>query len=509
MSPISGNIENKQMNMRSISSPPVEAWNKTYGNQWENTCYSVQQTTDGGYILAGSTRLFNGSYPDVWLIKTNGNGEEQWNKSYGGPKEDKGFGVFQTSDNGYLIFGNTNSYGSVNQNVWLIKTNGNGEEQWNKTIGEIPHIEAYSFQQTKDNGYIIVGKININNDFDVWLAKINKYGDVQWNTTFNRSIYDIGYSVRQTNDNGYIIVGRTENNVSDNADVWLIKTNSYGNIIWEKIYGGNEGDKGFCVQQTSDGGYIITGETQSFGSGGLYNKDVWLLKTNSVGGEEWNNTFGLGGGSDIGSTVIQLADDGYVICGHTWSYGHGWSDIWLIRTDNNGTEQWNTTFGGTKWEYGQSVIQTTDKGYIIAGWTDSFGNGEEDVWLIKLGFNNTPPTVSIENPKKGYIHFSGFPLFPTLLDLIDETITIGGFRINPIQINVRDNEQNSDELLVILVINGIDQGQGKWNPGTGHYEWNWSKRTIGNHYLKVRAEDIYGAISDWESMRIWNFCIFN
>jgi hypothetical protein len=443
------------------------------------------------------------------LIKTDETGNEEWNKSYGGIKGDEGFGIFQTSDNGYMIFGNTNSYGSVNQNVWMIKANKYGNEQWNKTIGGIKHIQAYSVQQTNDYGYIIAGKININNDIDVWIAKINRDGDVQWNTTFDRSEYDHGYSVCQTNDNGYIIVGRTKNIVSEYADVWLIKTNSNGNIQWDKIYGGNESDKGFCVQQTSDEGYIITGDTQSFGSGGFHNKDIWLLKTNAVGKEEWNKTFGGEGANDVGKSVFQHPDGGYVICGHTWSYGNGWSDIWLIRTDSNGTEHWNKTFGGTQWEYGQSFIQTTDKGYIIAGWTDSFGNGEEDVWLIKLEKENAPPSVKIINPEKGYYHFSGIPLFPTLLDLIADTISIGGFRLNPIQIKATDNDTNGGNILVTLLINDKDQGPGTLNQETGYYEWKWTERALGKYQLKVRAEDIYGAISDWKSIQVWNFCIFN
>ncbi|MDI6839574.1 MAG: T9SS type A sorting domain-containing protein [bacterium] len=213
--------------------------------------------------------------------------------------------------------------------------------------------------------------------------------DTLWTRTYGGSSEDIGYSVEQTSDGGYIITGYTHSFGAGWCDVWLIKTNSVGDTVWTKTFGKSYDDKGYSVQQTKDDGYIITGSTVYFSGEG-----AWLIKTNANGDTIWTKIFD-GYGSDVGVSVQQTSDGGYIITGYTISYGAGESDIWLIKTDSLGNKLWDKTYGGTYGDHGYSVQQTLDGGYIIAGCTESFGMGNNDVWLIKVG-----PDIGIEESVK-------------------------------------------------------------------------------------------------------------
>ena len=228
--------------------------------------------------------------------------------------------------------------------------------------------------------------------WELWCLsnKTDANGDSLWTKTFGGTETDAGNSVQQTTDGGYIVTGTTSFGVF--CDVYLIKTDGNGDSLWTKTFGGTHHDKGHSVQQTTDGGYIITGETWWSSSNGY--RDVYLIKTDGNGDSLWTKIFG-GTGIDVGNSVQQTTDGGYIITGETESFGNGGQDVYLIKTDGNGDSLWTKTFGGTSNDYAYSVQQTTDGGYIITGRTNSFGNGGgADVYLIKTDSNGnlTTPT---------------------------------------------------------------------------------------------------------------------
>ena len=269
-----------------------EEWNRTFGgDDYDNSydiAYCVQQTADGGYILAGQTISY-GRCEDFWLVKTNSAGNKEWSRAFGGSSYDLAYSVQQTTDGGYILAGTTHSYGAGGCDFWLLKTDSTGNEEWSRSFGGSSGESADSVQQTRDGGYILAGTTHSYGagGCDFWLLKTDSAGNEEWNRTFGGSYSilgapdgDMAYSMQQTADGGYILAGKTDSYGAGVDDFWLVKTDFAGNEEWNRTFGGFHNDIAHSVQQTFDGGYIIAGETGSYGSGGA---DVWLIKLEGTG----------------------------------------------------------------------------------------------------------------------------------------------------------------------------------------------------------------------------------
>jgi uncharacterized delta-60 repeat protein len=365
---------------------PDSLWGGTYGGTGRDDCYSVQQTTDGGYILAGGTQIAGNS--DFWLVKTDANGGYVWNRTFGGSGVEICRSVQQTTDGGYVLGGYATSFGAGDSDFWLLKTSVDGDSVWSRTFGGTGSDACYSVQQTTDGGYVLGGYTHPFGDDDFWLVKVNSSGSSPWSHTFGGTARDLCFSVQQTADGGYVLAGGTYSFGAGASDFWLVRTDANGNILWSHAFGGSGQDLCYSVWQTTDGGYILGGYTESYGAGDW---DFWLLRTNANGDSLWSRTFG-GSSEERCYSIQQTTDGGYILGGYTESYGAGGSDFWLVRTNANGDSLWSRTFGGTDNDRCGSVQQTTDGGYILGGYTASYGAGDWDFWLVKTG----PDPLAVE-----------------------------------------------------------------------------------------------------------------
>jgi hypothetical protein len=357
-------------------------WMQTYGGQTAEVGAGAQQTSDGGYIIAGRTDSFGSGGDDVYLVRTDANGQEVWSKTFGGTGDDTANSVQVTTDGGYIIAGRTESFGAGGNDVYLIKADSDGNKIWSRTFGGTKDDRAYDVKQTTDGGYVIVGTTY---SFgagvsDVYQIKTDANGIETWSEYHGGINGDHGRKVLQTSDGGYAIVGTTYSFGPRNDNVYLVKTDDVGFKTWHQTYGGDSIDKGFDIQPTLDGGHVIVGHTVTSAPGPW---DVYLIKLDALWVNTWTRTFG-GSGYDEGHSVMQTSDGGYIIAGRTDSFGAGDNDLYLIKTDADGIESWSQTSGRHLDDGAYEILLTSGGGYTIVGDTESYGAGNKDAWLIRL-----------------------------------------------------------------------------------------------------------------------------
>lgn len=362
---------------------PQNTWTKTYGTINDDEGYSIQQTFDGGYIITGNTFPNQPWDSDLFLIRTNNSGDTLWTKTFGGTGNETGVDLKQTTDYGYIIVGYNTTIGAGNFDVWLLKTDSNGDTLWTNTFGGANNDFGNSVFQTDDGGYVIIGSTESYGagGSDYWIVKTNADGDLQWSNTYGGPYHQIAFEAQATSDGGYIIAGYTQLQGFFNSEVWLVKIFNNGDLDWTQTYGGSLDDLAYSISETADAGFIVSGYTMSFGAG---SQDVWLIKTDMHGDTIWTKTFG-GFSNEAGNSVIETEEGDFIICGYTFSFSaNGGMDLWLIKTDISGYTLWTNMYGGSGAELGFSVIETIDGGLTTCGFTSTYGAGDKDVWLLHL-----------------------------------------------------------------------------------------------------------------------------
>ena len=405
---------------------------KTFGGSNNESAKSITNTSDGGYAILGYTQSLDGdvinktntSY-DYWLLKFDQNHNLQWQKTYGGSGDDRGNEVIQTTDGGYAILGNSQSNdGDVSENFgfsdyWVSKLDASGNILWEKSLGYAGTDTGISIKETNDLGFLLTGVLDVTASGgngnskntkinhaggDYWVIKLNMAGDKQWSKYYGGTFTDTPYDVIETEDNGYIIVGS-----SDSADVdisssqgtydfWVIKINSTGTMVWEKSFGGSEIDEAFSIIKSSDGNYVIVGDTRSNDKNVSHNNgasDLWIIKISPSGNLLWEKTFG-GTSFDAGRSISNTSDNGFLISGSSRSMdgdlttNQGQNDVWVIKIDSNGSLLWQKSLGGSNIDFAYDAIDLDDNSFIVIGESSSSdkdiqeNKGFTDLLIAKL-----------------------------------------------------------------------------------------------------------------------------
>jgi len=323
---VSANVETL---VRADAAP---GWIKTFGGTDRELARCVIQTSDGGFLMAGYTRSFGAGLNDVWLVKTDVNGNMQWNKTYGGTEDDEAYWAIQTTDGGYAMACWSYSLGG---RVWLVKTDTNGNAQWNKTYGNSQEQIPHAIVQTSDGGYAIACYLRQGTQSYFWLIKTNSNGDVLWDKTYGVTNKDQALCLVRTSDGDYALGGVANHPiVVGQSSFELVKTDANGNLQWNKTYGGTGSYIAYSVIQTSDGGYALAGKADPKALTGTGQASFWLVKTNSSGNMEWNMTYG-GVVYEVAYSFCNTSDNGYAIAGYQSFSGGGYGP-WLIKTDSMG-----------------------------------------------------------------------------------------------------------------------------------------------------------------------------
>ncbi len=365
-------------------------WEKSFGGMFHEQGYSVQQTNDSGFIMVGSTNSYGAGASDIYLIKVDAQGDTMWSKTYGGMYADKGLSVRQTRDGGYIIGCNATITVGLSEDVELIKTDSVGSVLWTKVLGANQSGNCGAVIQTFDNGFCVTGNIgNIGSgNVDLFIIKTDVNGDTVWAKRYGGPNIELGYSLQQTKDSGFIVSGATYNSVDGFYYALIIKTNSYGDTLWTKTSKGSGHTYAQSILQTNDSGFIAAGTS---------GENYWALKMDSLGIVEWTKEVNRGGMERCFS-IMQSSDNGFILAGIINVNIPANTSLFLVKLDIQGNEQWSKLYSNNRWQNNVMIQPIFNNGFIIVGTVENLATGYTDVHLIKSLCDNFPTAgISIQD----------------------------------------------------------------------------------------------------------------
>jgi len=378
-------------------------WTRYYGDTGDDIIWSILKTNDEKYLLGGYTDSFGSGGHDYWLVKIDSLGDTIWSRTYGGSGEDRSFAIAETVGGGYAMTGETTSYGNGPSDIWLVKTDTNGYTIFTRTYGGDYDDQGVSLLSLDDNGFLVVGSTGKNDpnegaSYDVFVIRTDSLGDTLWTCTIGGSSDDMGWSAVQTLDNGYLVAAMTKSYSSGDAgrsDIWLIKINDYGEVLWTRTYGGEDSDRAYHILQSLDNNFVLVGWSDSYGA---ESEDGLIMKLDGTGEILWRRTFG-GLNDDAFWYSIATPDSGIIVTGaYNPDGSEDWADGWILKVDSNGDSLWSAHYSGHGIDLSNALVPGISEGYVLAGWSHLLDNSVSDGWIVKcdsLGY--TQPAVSIKS----------------------------------------------------------------------------------------------------------------
>jgi hypothetical protein len=450
-----------------VAQPVVDTlWTRTYGGSNNDHARWIQQTTDGGYIVCGYTSSFGGGHYDFWLLKTDADGDTLWTRTYGGGNRDEASYVEQTSDGGYIVAGHSLSFGSGDLDIYVVKTNVNGDAEWSRVYGTSDDDYGFCVRETEDQGYVVCGCTGpMHLSADVWLLKLDIEGEIVWSRTYGWGGAESANYVEQTTDGGYILGGWTSRSIYSEYSVLLLKTDENGDTLWSCHYGSEHSNGTRQLQQTPDGGYIVS----AWYGVGPQTYDYYLLKTDTDGDTLWTRRYGQSYWNMLRS-FDQTSDGGYILGGCAIPGNN--RDFYFVKTDANGDTLWTRSYGTAHFEECYAVQQTEDESYIAVGHTGT--DPDLDIWLMKLGNVTEVNTGEVILPTVTTLHQN----YPNPFNA-STAITFSLAETGKVKLGVYDI---TGRLVTTLV-------DGQMDAGEHVVSWDASSVSSGVYFLRLATAD--------------------